>query len=510
MKKIINLFNNNKLAFTIFIVISFILFDFITTGINGLIFKDFHGILYYTTVGFDYLYRNTYFGTQFIGEMFWFICLIPILIIFKNKYIFTQKKKGLIKSLLISWPVIFYSLIMLVQSAIKINFRVDNPMEILSLTIFCFLIGLFEELLCRGWLQNEFIERFGNNRKGVLYSIFVSGLIFGIMHISNALVGQSLFETLIQVISAAITGISFGAIYYKTKNIWSVIILHAFWDFAIFLGEVNVGTSCITLTGSVEKITPILGMFVVFSALFTSIPEVGNALRLLGKKSINDELPQESKVKYTKEQLNDDKLFKKIIDIILIVYLSLFALFNIITILGMDDNNSCPIYTTKYAKNYSETIVNYQKYDIELKKDNFDLTNNVIQEKYNIGLMLTSDNKLNISNKNTSYNVNLDFENVLSFMVIENNSNCKIYVIIENEEFNNIVYESSNINLENINNDNKYIDDLKESFKQVLLPYITEMGYYKEMDDSYKYPLFVSKVEDRYIADNNNKIYILK
>jgi len=507
MKKLKSLINNNKIIFTFFIVIAFILFDFVTTGINGLIFKDFHGVLYYITLGFDYLYRNTYFGTQFIGEMFWFICLIPILIIFKNKYIFTQKKKGLIKSLLIAWPVIFYTLIMLVQSAININFKVDNPMEILSLAIFCFLIGLFEELLCRGWLQNEFIERFGNNRKGVLYSIFVSGLIFGIMHISNALVGQNLFETLIQVIAATITGISFGAIYYKTKNIWSLIILHAFWDFAIFLGEVNVGTSCITLTGSVEKITPILGIFVVLVALFTSIPEIGNALRLLGKKSINDELPEGLKEKYTKEQLKDDKLFKKIIDIVLIVYLSLFALFNII---GMEDNNSCPVYTTKYAKDYSETIVNYKNYNIELNKNVPDLTNNIITEKYNIGILLTDDYKLNISNKNTLYNVNLDFENVLSFVVIENNNNYKIYVIIENEEFNNIVYESSNINVDNINNNNKYIDDLKSSFKQVMLPYITDMGYYEELNNSYKYPLFISKIEDRYIIDSDNQIYILK
>jgi len=403
--------------------------------------------------------------------------------------------------------VIFYTLIMLVQSAININFKVDNPMEILSLAIFCFLIGLFEELLCRGWLQNEFIERFGNNRKGVLYSIFVSGLIFGIMHISNALVGQNLFETLIQVIAATITGISFGAIYYKTKNIWSLIILHAFWDFAIFLGEVNVGTSCITLTGSVEKITPILGIFVVLVALFTSIPEIGNALRLLGKKSINDELPEGLKEKYTKEQLKDDKLFKKIIDIVLIVYLSLFALFNII---GMEDNNSCPVYTTKYAKDYSETIVNYKNYNIELNKNVPDLTNNIITEKYNIGILLTDDYKLNISNKNTLYNVNLDFENVLSFVVIENNNNYKIYVIIENEEFNNIVYESSNINVDNINNNNKYIDDLKSSFKQVMLPYITDMGYYEELNNSYKYPLFISKIEDRYIIDSDNQIYILK
>ena len=95
-------------------------------------------------------------------------------------------------------------------------------------------------------------------------------------------------------------------------------------------------------------------------------------------------------------------------------------------------------------------------------------------------------------------------------MVIENNSNYKIYVIVENEEFNNIVYESSNISVDNINNDNKYMDDLKSSFKQVMLPHVTEIGYYMELDNNYKYPLFVSKIEDRYIVDENNQINILK
>ena len=54
------------------------------------------------------------------------------------------------------------------------------------------------------------------------------------------------------------------------------------------------------------------------------------------------------------------------------------------------------------------------------------------------------------------------------------------------------------------------MDDLKSSFKQVMLPYVTEIGYYMELDTNYKYPLFVSKIEDRYIVDVDNQIHILK
>ena len=60
---------------------------------------------------------------------------------------------------------------------------------------------------------------------GVVFSsifawfIFFSGLIFGGMHITNVLYGQTLFDTLIQIAQATSVGVLLGAIYYRTKNI---------------------------------------------------------------------------------------------------------------------------------------------------------------------------------------------------------------------------------------------------------------------------------------------------
>ena len=42
---------------------------------------------------------------------------------------------------------------------------------VVNLLIGCFLVGVAEEFLCRGWLFNEFLERFGETKKGVWFSI---------------------------------------------------------------------------------------------------------------------------------------------------------------------------------------------------------------------------------------------------------------------------------------------------------------------------------------------------
>ena len=82
--------------------------------------------------------------------------------------------------------------------------------------------------------------------------------IFALMHAANFLY-QDVFQTIMQIINAFGLGILLGTIYYKTKNIWSVIFLHAAYDFAIFLGEVGYVKDCTygTLTNSIALVTMI-------------------------------------------------------------------------------------------------------------------------------------------------------------------------------------------------------------------------------------------------------------
>ena len=93
-----------------------------------------------------------------------------------------------------------------------------------------FCIGMFEEALCRGLLFNSFKAFFGDNKKGVYLSSFLSAFLFGALHLGN-LNGNNTLATLTQVIYATFFGIFFAAIYYRTGNLLACMIIHGAVDY---------------------------------------------------------------------------------------------------------------------------------------------------------------------------------------------------------------------------------------------------------------------------------------
>ena len=93
------------------------------------------------------------------------------------------------------------------------------------------LIGLFEEVLCRGLLFNAFKAYFGDNKKGVYLSAFLSAFLFGALHLGN-LNGSNTVSTITQIIYATFFGMLFAVIYYRTGNLLSCILLHGIVDYA--------------------------------------------------------------------------------------------------------------------------------------------------------------------------------------------------------------------------------------------------------------------------------------
>lgn len=523
MKKIIEKINSNKTLFSITIIVLFLLFMLITSGFNG-VFEKWPGVLAYIELIFNNLYRYTYYGKQALGELFWILLLIPVLLIFKNKYIFTQKKEGFFKSLLKAWPLLIFIVILLIQSIKSVSTAI-NPMEVFALVLLTFAVGVFEELACRGWLLNEFVERFGDTRKNVIFSILMSSFAFGIIHIINFFGGQPLVMTLAQIIGAMSMGIALGAIYYRTKNIWTVAFIHGFWDFAVFFAQINDGTACITNT--VENASAILAIFYLFSILLQEIPGIGNALLLLGKDELNDGLSKEKQEKLTEEDKKSSKGFRKVITIVLIIYLVLWA-FIAIFVAKKNENNVCPAYINKEVKEYSEKIINNTEYQIvaenkvnttncitdnDLTKNSNEISNNsenlnCISEKterYYYNFKINDDNKVVINSDNN--NIILDYNDVVSLVVYENTNFYTILISAYNDSGDIVIYNSNYMTKNNIRNDINYLNELKNSFKQILLPNIYQLGYFEESGNDYKYPLFISGLEDRYILDQNGTIF---
>ncbi len=404
----------NAFLFTIIMIIAFIV-------ITGLIWVGSSSFVYESI---------TYYpkGSLVISEAILASLVLIVLLLFKNSYVFTQEKQhfrtGLFYGL---FHIIFSIACILLFGVLMGSFK--SAHTIFNLAIACLLVGVCEEFLCRGWLLNEFLERFGHSKKGVWYSIIISGLIFGLMHIGNISGGQDIIATVIQIISAAATGIVFGVIYYKTKNIWSVVFLHGLWDFSVFLPELIPLES---MTESSMDLTTI-GM------VFTILMAVAELLVIIPHIKDIDSKPKRGSV----------------IGFSCMAFVLYFAF---LMINGAFATSSGITY--KYAnlnlEHYSWTYNNYDEYYIRENNYNFKLSRN---EK----------NNLVITNLTTNYSVELESNSLYDYIMFKEKDK---YILgyIDFVDTSNTYLKYKYIPISSLSNNNEFLDSLKKEMKKYLLP----------------------------------------
>lgn len=98
-----------------------------------------------------------------------------------------------------------------------------------AFVLYYLLVGLGEETLGRAVVAETLLERFGLERGGILAACGLSGLIFGLMHLVN-LAYSPVTAVVAQVVSASFAGVLFAAIYFRSGNIWTTVVLHALYD----------------------------------------------------------------------------------------------------------------------------------------------------------------------------------------------------------------------------------------------------------------------------------------
>ena len=199
-------------------------------------------------IGIVYLFDNFInlkYGTDVITEAIWAGLVLIVLLLFKNSYVFTQEREKYLDSFKYAKPELIFSGIFLLVSLVMLSQEHVSVSTVLNLLLYCFFIGVVEEFLCRGWLLNEFLERFSDTKKGVIKSIVLSSLVFGAIHFTNMIDGQGFAETFVQVINASVSGMFLALVYYKTKNIWTVVTMHAIWDFSLLLMDFHTVIDCV-------------------------------------------------------------------------------------------------------------------------------------------------------------------------------------------------------------------------------------------------------------------------
>lgn len=97
----------------------------------------------------------------------------------------------------------------------------ESPLTVVLYIVSMCCVGFLEEVIFRGFLFK------GMCRGNIKVAILVSSLTFGAGHIVNLLLGEPLFETLLQLVYASAIGFCYTAIFFTGGSILPCILSHA-------------------------------------------------------------------------------------------------------------------------------------------------------------------------------------------------------------------------------------------------------------------------------------------
>ena len=150
-------------------------------------------------------------------------------------------------------------------------------LRLISLALMFLFACLFEELCFRAVLNDAIVYQFRHSKNVFVVSAVVSSLVFGVVHIIGSPVtnavewGQAVMKTL----SCAVMGFAMLILYWKTRSVWAIGLVHALFDFLtsfglIFEGTANLGAGSYVQAGKEGVIGFItLGVQTLISAAIT-------------------------------------------------------------------------------------------------------------------------------------------------------------------------------------------------------------------------------------------------
>lgn len=208
---------------------------------------------------------------QFVVELIGALISVGLICFFHKTHVLKISARGMKEGLICGLPMlILYGLFLLLGISNMAGQTLIPAWQIVLFALRCILIGVAEEGLFRGVVQELFLDIFGKDtRKGVMLSIFCAATVFGLNHFQNLLAGVTMTAVLIQVISAVAAGLMFGAIAFRSgRIIWPMVLIHALIDGSSFIySGILTGTS--SDVDSVNSLGPVnLVMVAVFAGIF--------------------------------------------------------------------------------------------------------------------------------------------------------------------------------------------------------------------------------------------------
>lgn len=113
------------------------------------------------------------------------------------------------------------------------------------------------------------LQKFGNTKNGVILATVISGMIFGFAHVIDSVIGGEIINTgaaataVFKTFQCAIFGIILSFIYYRTRNLYVVAVLHALDDFMLLLSTTFGNSEKVTYVGT-DRVGSRVGIYIVF------------------------------------------------------------------------------------------------------------------------------------------------------------------------------------------------------------------------------------------------------
>lgn len=194
------------------------------------------GLILDLTLGpFGYAFLGDY-GVQLAAELGILLVMVGVTYLLGMQKVFICRGRGFFRSLIPGVVLIGLYALAAVELFFSSYVYPLQPLRHILFYVLCMgSIGLCEELIFRGLITGMLYERYGSSPAGVWFSVLLSSLLFGAVHLSNAAGGASLTGVLVQVIGAVALGMCLAAIYLRGRNLWSVAAIHGFMDFCALL-----------------------------------------------------------------------------------------------------------------------------------------------------------------------------------------------------------------------------------------------------------------------------------
>lgn len=193
--------------------------------------------------------------------------------------VFTFRKTAYLLALALTFGAVSTVLIFIFQ----LNIELSQLRYIPLLFLCCLFTGIFEESLFRGLFFPFFAHELRHRQHGITLAALASALLFGFLHVSGDLATSNMTDIIIiaqalmKTAQASIFGFFMAALFFTTKNIWTVAVVHGLYNLftmwpALFFSENHMSTY---LTGSLADLITLTVLVVAF------IPLIPTSLKLL-------------------------------------------------------------------------------------------------------------------------------------------------------------------------------------------------------------------------------------